>query len=472
MELNFSFFVKLLYVIIALVTFLVLYIRYKQTYWQKRGVPTLPNSHWLFGNVKSIINGTQPPAFVIGDLHKQASESDDILGIYILSKPFLLVRNPELIKHILVKDFNYFQDRYFSARSPHDKIGSSGLFNIKNPEWRQLRTKITPVFTSGKLKKAFYLIAKTAESMNKYLEQQFSDGKKTKTIGMKDVALRYTTDIISSVAFGIQVNSFDPEKVQFFNQAQKGLTLTFRRAMQFFLAFFFPNASWFVGQMLGESTNYFRKVFWDSMDSREANKTKRGDLIDSLLELKNEEQGNGFKFEGDALVGQSAIFFVAGRESSVTTITMTLYQLAKHPEYQKRAREEIQEVLKEHGMTYESYQKMKYLNQIISEILRMYPPAPLIDRVAKFDYKIPGTKVVVEKGTPVYVALGGLHYDAKYHPDPHSFNPDRFSDENKDKIVPFSYMPFGEGPRACIGKTVIYYKIFLYHWHNIVNFCY
>ncbi|CAK9821900.1 Cytochrome P450 6k1 [Anthophora retusa] len=452
---NLSFFMDFLFGIIALGTFLILYIKYKHSYWQRRGVPTLPSSHWFFGNVKEIIKQEKPPAFVIGELYKQASESDDILGIYILHKPFLLVRNPELVKQILVKDFNYFQNRYFTARSPHDEIGSSSLFTIRNPKWKQLRTKITPVFTSGKLKKAFYLITATAESMNKYLGDQFSDGKKTITIPMKDIAMKYTTDIISSIAFGIEVNSFDPEKVKFFNEAQKGLTMTVKRATQFMLAFFFPTIASYIGsQMLGESTNYFRKVFWESMDAREMNKIKRGDLIDSLIELKNGEQETEFKFEGDALVGQSAIFFVAGRESSVTTITMTLYQLAKHPEYQKRVREEIREILKEHGLTYESYQKMKYLHQITSETLRMYPPAPLLDRIANQDYKIPGTKVIVEKGTPVYVPLSGLHYDAKYHPDPYTFNPDRFSDENKDKIAPFSYMPFGEGPRACIASRL------------------
>lgn len=87
-------------------------------------------------------------------------------------------------------------------------------------------------------------------------------------------------------------------------------------------------------------------------------------------------------------MSQAAIFFVAGRESSVTTICFTLYELAKHPEIQKRTREEIHEKLKEHGMTYEAFQNMKYLNQVMSETLRFYPPAPLIDRICVKDYKV------------------------------------------------------------------------------------
>lgn len=94
------------------------------------------------------------------------------------------------------------------------------------------------------------------------------------------------------------------------------------------------------------------------------------------------------EFEGDALVSQSAIFFVAGRESSVSTICFTLYELAKYPEIQKRTREEINEKLNEHGLTYDGVQSMKYLHQVLSETLRLYPPAPLIDRVSIENYKV------------------------------------------------------------------------------------
>lgn len=127
--------------IVGIISFGVLlgwYINHNRTYWQKRGVPTIPG-HWLYGNAKDILTFKRSPAIEIGELHQQASEKDDVLGIYILHKPFLLLRNPEIIKQILVKDFNYFQNRYFTARSFHDKIGSSNLFTIKNPEWRYLR---------------------------------------------------------------------------------------------------------------------------------------------------------------------------------------------------------------------------------------------------------------------------------------------------------------------------------------------
>ncbi|XP_053987873.1 cytochrome P450 6k1-like [Hylaeus volcanicus] len=450
----FIFILKALRAIAVIWVILYLYLKYAHTYWKRRGVPSLPG-HWFFGNAKDALLMRKSPATVFGDLYHQASEDDDILGIYIAHKPFLVLRNPKLIKQILIKDFNYFSDRYFTARSIHDKIGSSALFTMKNPEWKYLRAKLTPVFTSGKVKNLFPLIVQTADSMKNYLENQFTNGTRTNTLPVREISLKYTTDIISSVAFGIQVNSFDPSQSKFFSKVQESLRLTVRRGLIFFCMFFFPAISMILGgQMLGSATNYFRKIFWDSMDTREVTKSKRGDLIDSLIDLKNAKQDNDFKFEGDALVAQAGIFFVAGRESSSTTISFTLSELAKHPDIQKRVRENILETLEAQGMTYEAVQSMKYLHQVMSEVLRLYPPAPLIDRVAVEDYKIPGTDTIIEKGTPIYIPLIGLQRDARYHPDPLTFNPDRFSDENKDNITPCSYMPFGDGPRICIAQRV------------------
>nr|XP_033326710.1 cytochrome P450 6k1-like isoform X1 [Megalopta genalis] len=430
-----------------------LYMNYSHTYWRRKGIPST-SGHWFYGNVKDAVLFRKNAAFLIGDLFLHAPTDADMYGIYMLHKPFLLIRSPELIKQIMVKDFHIFADRFFTAESHQDKIGSSNLFTIKNPDWRQLRTKITPVFTSGKMKKLFHLIVETTESMKNYLLKEVS-GSDTKTIEMRTVALKYTTDIISSIAFGIHVNSFDKNNDEFFRKAQEGLTPTIRRSVQFFFMFFFPSFSKYIGgKFLGSTTDYFRSVFWDSMENREMSKSKRGDLIDSLIEIKDDKRNNDYKLEGDVLVSQSAIFFVAGRESSVTTICFTLYELSKYPDIQKRVRKEIQDIIKAEGITYESIHNMKYLNQVICEILRLYPAAPLLDRITSTDYKVPGTDIVIEKGTPIYIPLCGLHRDPRYFPDPDRFDPDRFSDENKNNITQFTYMPFGEGPRNCIGMRL------------------
>ncbi|XP_012232386.2 cytochrome P450 6k1 isoform X3 [Linepithema humile] len=449
-------YLDILLIFSSLLATLYLWMKWKHSYWQRRGIRSLP-THWFFGHFKDAILMRKPPGVILGELYQQGNDEDDVLGIYILFKPFLLVRNSELIKQIMIKDFNVFPNHHFVARSNADKMSGYNLFGIDNPEWKYLRTKMSPVFTSGKLKSLFLLMVESGELMGAHLRSQISNDSKFKSISIKDVFYKYTTNIVASLAFGIQTNCFDTPDPEFYVKSREAFNLTFVRAIKFFFLFFLPNIGKHLrNKMLGDSTEYFRKVFWESMDNRTITKMKRGDLIDSLLQLKNEQPDSiNFRFEGDVLLAQAAIFFVAGRETSITTLTYVLCELAKHPEMQKRVRQEILEKIEAaNGVTNEAVHDMKYLHQVINETLRLYPPAPILDRVPIRDYTFPGTNISIEKGTPVYVALRGLHSDPKYHPDPKRFDPERFSDEKKDEIAPCTFMPFGDGPRNCIGMRL------------------
>lgn len=100
---------------------------------------------------------------------------------------------------------------------------------------------------------------------------------------------------------------------------------------------------------------------------------------------------------------------------------------------------------------------LPYLDMVTSEGLRKYPLLHFLDREAEEDYEFPDTKVVIEKGTPIVIPMSGIHMDPKYFPNPEDFDPERFSPENKRKILPFTYFPFGEGPRNCIGDIEFHY---------------
>jgi len=89
---------------------------------------------------------------------------------------------------------------------------------------------------------------------------------------------------------------------------------------------------------------------------------------------------------------------------------------------------------------------------VVSEAMRMYPSVPFLDRVTMEAYKVPNSDLVLEKGTPIHISLLGIHYDPKYFPDPHKFDPERFTEENKRNRPSCLYLPFGDGPRICIGE--------------------
>lgn len=172
----------------------------------------------------------------------------------------------------------------------------------------------------------------------------------------------------------------------------------------------------------------------------------------------------------DEVAAQLFVLFTAGFETSSTALTLALYELAKNEELQEELRKEIVENVGRdiEQFDYDKLMGLPLLDKVIKgkkkdfkvstysialtlpETLRKYPPVTFLNRKCNSDYTIPGTKIVVEKGTPILISLYGLHRDPAYFPNPHVFDPSRFDDESK--IVPFSYIPFGEGPRICAGK--------------------
>lgn len=396
------------------------------------------------------------------------------LGFFIFDRPALVIRDPNIVKKVLVKDFNIFADRFTDSDVNVDPLGSKNLFCIKGQAWKYLRMKLSPTFTSGRMKKMYHLVAKCDSQMVDYLEKA-NEEEMGRTIDIKEVTAKCTTDVISTCAFGINSNSLSDPNAEFREFGKKTFEYTISRALEVIVFFFIPSfvkvakLSFFQK----DACNFLRKVFWDTIELREKNNIKRNDLVDLLIELKNkgnievdekdktevetlehdETIATSFDFTGDDLVAQAAIFFVAGFETSASTMSFALYEMALHPEMQEKLRQEILEALKETDgeITYELVFGLKYLDMVISETLRKYPTLPFLDRVALKDYHIPETGITIEKGTPVYIPVHGLHTDPEYFPDPQRFDPERFSEEGKKTRKPFTYMPFGEGPHNCIG---------------------
>ncbi|KAJ8886076.1 hypothetical protein PR048_012282 [Dryococelus australis] len=182
--------------------------------------------------------------------------------------------------------------------------------------------------------------------------------------------------------------------------------------------------------------------------------THRTSRPDGSMATATKDTVKTHEFDDDVMASQCVIFFVAGFETSSTAMSFCLYELAKNPEVQDKLRQEIDIIIEHHDgiMTYDALHDMKYLDRVIDETLRKHPPASSVGRKCTKRYVIPGTETVVEEGTDVEVPIYGLHHDPKYFPDPEKFDPDRFTPENKNKRPQLCYLPFGDGPRICIGK--------------------
>ena len=160
---------------------------------------------------------------------------------------------------------------------------------------------------------------------------------------------------------------------------------------------------------------------------------------------------------------QCILFFVAGFETTATTISNCLYNLAVNPEIQERLAEELDSALD--GIEVDSPQyfdiinnQIPYLEATIKETLRMCPPVVRLQRRVGVDnYKLAG--VPLEKGVIIEVSTYAVHHDPDYYPNPERFDPERFMPENKANLVPYTYLPFGQGPRNCIGMRFAYQEI-------------
>lgn len=200
---------------------------------------------------------------------------------------------------------------------------------------------------------------------------------------------------------------------------------------------------------------FFFNIINETMNHRKQHDIHRNDFMELMIQLmqsgklKDEEEVTGDEsvLTFNEIAAQCFIFFVAGFETSSTTMSYCLYELAKNQDIQTRLRAHIHEVLKKHNneKSYEALLDMSYLDQVINETLRLYPPVSLLQRKVVKPYNVPGTTCVLNPGLVVFISVYGIQRDEKYFENPSKFDPERFSAENVSKITPFSFIPFGEG---------------------------
>uniref|UniRef100_A0A182PYV2 Uncharacterized protein n=1 Tax=Anopheles epiroticus TaxID=199890 RepID=A0A182PYV2_9DIPT len=453
----------ILSLLVVIATGLYLFARYRYNYWTNRGFPTVPNQKLLFGHVKGI-NTERHASYVTTEIYRELQQRGEAFGgfnVFIL--PAVMLVDPELIKTILVKDFNIFHDRGMFSDPEVDPL-SGTLFALQGKAWKMLRQKLTPTFTSGKMKQMFGTILEVAERLGQYVSDHTHQDKQ---LEMKDVLARYTTDVIGTCAFGIECNTLKNPDSEFLKYGNKVFEQKVSTMIKIILVMLGRKLfSTFTLKIIdAEVESFFMKLVRETVEYREANNVKRNDFMNLLLQIKNTgrlaeaeedgpvEKGREVGMTMNELAAQVFIFFLAGFETSSTTMNFCLYELAKNQELQERLRQEINKAVEENGgeVTYDVVMGIDYLNRVVDETLRKYPPLETITRAPEHDYTIPGTQHVIPKGMMVQVPIYALHHDPQYYPEPERFDPERFRPEVANERPPYVYMPFGEGPRICIG---------------------
>ncbi|KAJ1525389.1 hypothetical protein ONE63_010204 [Megalurothrips usitatus] len=448
------------------------YFRYALTYWQRRKVPFEPPTV-PFGNYAATVLGKRSMPQQAASLYFQNSE-EPFIGTFFLGIPLLQLHDPDIIRQVLTKDFQDFNGRGIHFDPTYDPF-SANLFAMSGPAWKNMRVKLSPTFSTGKIKYMFQTITDCSVFLAEHITESVKKNGGQYEEDMRELAARFSTDIISSVAFGVESNSMKNPNSEFRRMGQKTFEpcldvsarqlLTFLGAgiMQFFRIRGFP----------ADVDKFFTNMVSELVAYREANNVERADMLNLLIKLKNggsvspnghgpedKSKANGdddrIKLTEKQIVGQVFVFFLAGFETTSTTTSFTLYELAKYPDIQEKVIAEIDAVLKKHGgkVDYDTIMDLPYTEMAIQETMRLYPPVPFLTREAMVKRQLPTTDVLLDKGTRLMIPVQALHTDPQYWPEPKKYDPLRFTEEAKKARHPMVYLPFGDGPRICIGMRL------------------
>ncbi|XP_041969448.1 cytochrome P450 6a2-like [Aricia agestis] len=452
----FVFFENELILVFALLpaVFVYLYFRFKYSYWSSRGVPG-PVPGAPYGNLEDVIKRRAQFFQPYADAYFKYRHLPYV-GMYAFSEPVLNVHDPDLAKLILITHFDHFQAHGIFSPGDRDSL-SDHIFNAHGRRWRRLRNKLTPAFSSVKLKGAMPVINDITDSAIKYIDDLYS---KDEPINISQFYEKFTMEIIGNVGFGVVCDGFKNKKSEFVLYGHEYFEPTFCRSIIRLIGFFAPKVLkvFSLKRVRKETEHFFWNLLKEMVAYRQRNNYQRNDYLQTLIDLKgNDEHADGneveIEFTQKDLCANMMMYMFAGYETSATTGQFAIFELTCNPLIQDRARVEIRQVLENHKgkVTYEALKEMTYLNMIIDETMRKYPPMRALFRRCTKDYLIPGTNVTIEKGTLIFIPIQAIQMDPEYFPNPQEFQPERFSPGNKKKLHPCVWMPFGEGPRKCLG---------------------
>ncbi|XP_060566860.1 cytochrome P450 3A24-like [Ruditapes philippinarum] len=451
----------------------------------------------FFDNVGVTCEPTWPILGAFPTIHQQGILEHDIFAIekygtvhgsYLGNIPTLVVADPILVKEIFLRQSNNFPYRMQALYV--SKWWENGVVIASGKHWRYLRALISPSFSTGRLREMQPRLLKCINVMIDCLND------KVEVSGEIDCDIRailgaLTMDIICSTSFGIDMNTLRNMENDFTKHAKIVSTLNIESNPVNALPFIVPSIRR-VFEFLDldyvdkTSLNYVKNAVTDMINHRKSQTDMS--FKDTLSSLMNAHKGqsetdiNGnttksintprprypeqnykktlnefqeFKEKGlsdDELAANALIVLMAGYDTTATTLTWMCYLLATHPDIQEKLLKEIDSIVGSDDPDYDSATKLEYLDCFLCETLRLYPAANRTGRDACVDTKV--CDYNIKKGLSVTVPIYAMHRMSEYWNQPEQCIPERFSPENRHDINPYAYIPFGVGPRACVGMRM------------------
>ncbi|XP_052250572.1 cytochrome P450 3A9-like isoform X2 [Dreissena polymorpha] len=427
------------------------YTWYKQSLFRRLGIPTKKTVFLLGDFVDMLKEGF---SYISMDLYKKHGK---VFGLYTGNKPTMVISDPDIIKHIMVKDFEHFTDRpQFIMLS---KFWRSAMSFASGDAWRNIRHTLSPSFTSGKMRNMTPYLHRCLDIFHGLLEKNIEEHPQGFDI---DPMVRcYTMDVICATSFGLEVSAQTDLENPFIKHSKEFLDINPSGNPLFIIQILFPELAnafpkLFESNLVAKhAIDFFKNASISLFEDRKKSDANYKDLLQLMVnankQAENEETSGGKRkgLTDDEILTNSVTFMVGAYDTTAATIVWILYEMALHQDLQQKLVDEIEEQIGEKELSYDNVFTMRYVDMVMSETLRMHPPNTRLGRQPDCDIEICGVKI--PKGMDCTISTDIVHFLEEYWEDPYTFNPERFSPENKSKINEYAYLPVRGGAAELCG---------------------
>lgn len=364
---------------------------------------------------------------------KLARDYGDVVGIRVVNFRNIFINHPDLIEEVLVTHpRRYIKGRVLRANR---HVFGEGLLTSEGDFWLRQRRLAQPAFHWAR-------IASYADTMVRYTQRLLESWRGGEQRDVHQEMMQLTLQIVSKTLFDADV-ARDAQDVGKSLQLLLELGANFRRTL--FVPHWVPTPT---NLRIKREIAFIEKILYRIIGERRASGRDTGDLLSMLLHAQDED---GSRMTDAQLRDETITLFLAGHETTASTLSWTWWLLAQNPAAEAKLHAELDTVLRDRAPSLDDLPKLPYTANVISESLRLYPPAWGLARVAVEDHELAGYPV--RKGMGIAMAQWVVHRDTRWYDAPEEFHPERWEGDFIKSIPRFAYFPFGGGPRQCIGNS-------------------
>jgi len=352
----------------------------------------------------------------------------------------LLVNDPTWVNKILT-DHDLFPKNDLFVEALEDLVGNS-MFVTSGDTWRRQRKMVDPAFSHMRINRAFDFMAAAVHDFETRLRALSTSGD---TFSLDAAMSHLTADVITRTIFSVPLEGDTSQQVfdDFMLFERQVGSIDIKR-----LLIDKPWSPATQPQPVRDACARIRMHLGTMLDTRIAT-PDLDDIAGAVLDARDTDTGQPFTRE--ELIDQLGVFFLAGHETTASSLTWAFYILSVRPDVVARMREEVERVVGDGPVLLEHTKRLPYVRNFFREVLRLYPPITFLPRVAAQDTEIAGRRV--KRGTMLMIAPWSMHRHQKMWVNPDRFDPDRFLPEREAEMTPGAYIPFGAGPRICVGAA-------------------